>query len=120
MDLTTIEQSISHELTTLRAHIRRMGPEAPEPPTGDFFDAAQDVENRERGHLQSARLADRVRRLTRALERVRTGRYGECSECGGPIGLRRLRAIPDADTCVTCQEQIEQRRCIAALAGRLD
>ena len=37
-----------------------------------------------------------------ALERIREGRYGFCLSCGGPMGLQRLRAIPEARYCVGC------------------
>lgn len=37
-----------------------------------------------------------------ALERIREGRYGFCLSCGGPMGLQRLRAIPEARYCLGC------------------
>lgn len=37
-----------------------------------------------------------------ALARIREGRYGTCLNCGGPMGLQRLRAIPEARYCVAC------------------
>ena len=43
-----------------------------------------------------------------ALTRVSDDEYGVCSECGGPIPPRRLLAVPDASTCVACQERLER------------
>lgn len=43
-----------------------------------------------------------------ALARIRDGRYGECLSCGGPMGLQRLRAIPEARYCVGCSGQHHQ------------
>src|SRR5512138_751551 len=40
-----------------------------------------------------------------ALERIREGRYGTCLNCGGPMGLNRLRAIPEARYCLACSGQ---------------
>ena len=40
-----------------------------------------------------------------ALQRIKTGSYGVCEECGCPIHPNRLRAIPWAALCVLCQEQ---------------
>jgi hypothetical protein len=37
-----------------------------------------------------------------ALQRIREGRYGLCLACSGPIGLQRLRAIPEARFCLSC------------------
>lgn len=40
-----------------------------------------------------------------ALARIRDGRYGVCQSCGGPMGLQRLRAIPEARYCLACSGQ---------------
>jgi phage/conjugal plasmid C-4 type zinc finger TraR family protein len=74
----------------------------------DFLDIAQSVEHQELARLSASRLADRARRLRLALTRAADGEYGACSECGAAIPLKRLRAIPDATTCVACQEQLER------------
>jgi DnaK suppressor protein len=41
-----------------------------------------------------------------ALSRIQEGRYGNCLNCGGPMGLQRLRAIPEARFCVGCSGQV--------------
>ncbi len=43
-----------------------------------------------------------VAEIDAALERIRAGSYGLCLACGGPIGLQRLRAIPEARYCLSC------------------
>ena len=51
-------------------------------------------------------LAEGVRReladIDAALDRIQDGRYGTCQNCGGPMGLQRLRALPEARYCVAC------------------
>jgi DnaK suppressor protein len=44
-------------------------------------------------------------RTDRALAKLRDepDSYGECEECGEEIGLARLKAMPYAELCVTCQ-----------------
>lgn len=42
-----------------------------------------------------------------ALARIQEGRYGTCLACGGPMGLQRLRAIPEARYCVACSGQLQ-------------
>ncbi len=37
-----------------------------------------------------------------ALVRIEEGRYGACQSCGGPMGLQRLRALPEARYCMAC------------------
>ena len=54
-------------------------------------------------------LAEVVRRelseIDAALQRINDGRYGTCQSCGGPMGLQRLRAIPEARYCMGCSGQ---------------
>lgn len=37
-----------------------------------------------------------------ALMRIAEGRFGRCQSCGGPMGLQRLRALPEARYCLAC------------------
>ena len=51
--------------------------------------------------------------IDEALERIEDGSYGLCGECGGPIGVDRLKARPVTTLCIECkseQEDKEQRR----------
>ena len=54
-------------------------------------------------------VAEGVRRelseIDAALQRIIEGRYGTCLACGGPMGLQRIRAIPEARYCTGCSGQ---------------
>ena len=41
-----------------------------------------------------------------ALDRIKVGDYGFCQACGDPIPGKRLKAVPWARYCITCQEQV--------------
>jgi RNA polymerase-binding transcription factor DksA len=45
--------------------------------------------------------------IEQALWRIEQGHYGMCLSCGGPLGMQRLRAIPEARYCLTCSGQRE-------------
>lgn len=47
--------------------------------------------------------------LKRALAKFDDDSYGECEECGNPIGFSRLQARPEARLCITCQTRAEKR-----------
>ncbi|BBD09119.1 TraR/DksA family transcriptional regulator [Desulfovibrio ferrophilus] len=48
---------------------------------------------------------ERLRKLEATLSRVDDDEeFGFCSECGDPIPLARLLAIPECITCVECAE----------------
>jgi len=51
-----------------------------------------------------------LHKIEAALERIDSGEFGICAVCGGPIGLKRLQALPWANNCIECQEQCEQGR----------
>lgn len=45
-----------------------------------------------------------------ALDRIESGDYGCCEECGDAIGLARLEVLPEAHLCVSCQDMMEHRK----------
>lgn len=47
--------------------------------------------------------------IVAAENRLATGDYGRCEDCGEKIGFARLEAQPAASRCVRCQE-IEEKR----------
>jgi DnaK suppressor protein len=49
-------------------------------------------------------------KIERALRLLDDGQYGTCVECGDPIAHVRLRALPFALRCGSCQDAHEQRR----------
>lgn len=55
-----------------------------------------------------ARDLDELRGLDAAHERIESGDYGVCAECGRDIGFERLRANPAAVRCIDCQTRHEK------------
>lgn len=75
---------------------------------GDDFDEIQETVRREIGFATRDLLVERVYRLQAALERLRLGDYGTCVECGEAIAAARIRALPEVQTCVRCQDRLER------------
>jgi DnaK suppressor protein len=75
----------------------------------DVYDASLLAAQRE----SSARTLEQDFRLLRqvetALHRLREGNFGICEGCQEEIAPKRLRAIPWAARCVSCQENVESR-----------
>lgn len=42
-----------------------------------------------------------------ALDRIDSGSYGKCQNCGRPIKKERLDALPYAPFCIDCEEMFE-------------
>jgi DnaK suppressor protein len=46
------------------------------------------------------KLDAKLRDVERAIAKLDEGTYGDCDECGSPIGRERLKAIPWAVRCI--------------------
>jgi len=75
---------------------------------GDEGDRADSERTHEVSILLSARDKDKLHAIEDALERLREGTYGVCEECGDEIGGGRLKVMPLAKSCVTCQSRLEK------------
>ncbi|MBS0330654.1 MAG: TraR/DksA C4-type zinc finger protein [Proteobacteria bacterium] len=51
---------------------------------------------------------DGMRDIEAALQRIRNGEYGICTDCGNAVTFPRLMAYPTAKRCIVCQEQREK------------
>lgn len=49
-----------------------------------------------------------LKKIDEALRRIAEGTFGDCSDCGDEIDLRRLEARPTATLCVNCKEEQER------------
>ncbi|MCA9260119.1 MAG: TraR/DksA family transcriptional regulator [Planctomycetales bacterium] len=67
------------------------------------LDAAQDEISSKLAEVESRELAN----IEVALERIKSGSYGQCEICGGKIPLARLNALPYATNCIDCQRAAE-------------
>ena len=86
-----------------------LGPSGAHLAYADEVDEIQASERREIGFATRELLVERVNRITAALDRLNDGEYGTCVECGEKIAAARLRALPEVQTCVRCQDLIERR-----------
>ena len=78
--------------------------------TNDWIDRAVAVESeavvRTLAESERAELSE----IDAALDRIAHGRFGVCEACGGRIPARRLRAVPEARTCLACRAKQEAQR----------
>jgi DnaK suppressor protein len=76
-------------------------------------DVAQASEQLDMSFAHRERVAERINRLTRALELLATGEYGICEVCGRAIEPARLEALPETTVCRECQERLERGQAAA-------
>jgi len=58
------------------------------------------IANREQSELL-------LKRVSAALQRIESGEYGICLQCGEPIEFARLEAQPFSPNCLDCQSALE-------------
>jgi len=75
---------------------------------GDLIDQAGDERDRELSLLLSSRDKEKLLAINEALEKLKDSTYGECEECGEQIGRGRLKVMPLARFCVSCQAKLEK------------
>ena len=60
------------------------------------------------GHAEVDRDLRQLRAIEAALERIASGRYGRCEDCGADIERERLEVAPAAARCAPCQHVYER------------
>ena len=51
---------------------------------------------------------EELKEISRALEKIATGTFGECEACGIDISLERLRVMPYTRICIHCRSKYEE------------
>ena len=75
-----------------------------EPMSQDFSEQATEQENLDVLHALESEGKEELVLINTALNRLETGDYGLCTQCGDEINPARLDALPYVTTCVNCAE----------------
>ncbi len=69
------------------------------------------MQRQEMAKAEKRRAETRLQRVEAVLESYDDPEvdFGSCRQCGEPIALKRLQALPDALFCVPCAEELEAR-----------
>lgn len=108
-----LRHMLSQRRREIRADVRNHVRDRRADDVKDVHDELDDSEADIQADLRLALLQMRSETLIRideALARLDAGQYGSCSECAGEIAEQRLRALPFAVRCQTCEGRREQER----------
>lgn len=97
------------ELLERHSRIARKTRHRDEPLPQDFAEQAVELENQELLEALDAEVAEELRQIGRALQRIDSGEYASCTSCGEDIPPARLRALPTTSLCVDCATEAERR-----------
>ncbi len=78
----------------------------------EFFADPADRATAESDRAFILRLRDRdrkvIKKIRQTLDRIESGEFGICEECGEEIGLARLKARPITTLCIHCKSVQEE------------
>ena len=102
-ELQRKKQELSARLDRIGKNLRR-GYEA------DSKERAKQLEDNEVVDALGNEARHEIAKINSALQRMDSGEFGICIECGLPIGDARIEVYPYADECIECAEFDERRR----------
>lgn len=73
-------------------------------------DEIDEAVSRHQDHIVKSMLTSQnqlLKRIDEAIAKIDANTYGSCEECGEDIPAERLRVLPFAILCVSCQEEKE-------------
>lgn len=73
----------------------------------DAMDMAALKSEQNVGIILIERKNEKLDQIRDALERLDSGRYGICEDCGRSIAIKRLKVRPEARSCVGCTRKKE-------------
>ena len=110
VDQASREKQLRERLTTLEGRIHRIEAHLEQPADKDWEENAtaseMDEVLEELGHAGTAE----VQAIYAALERLKSGTYGNCARCGERISEERLNVLPHTPLCKTCAHEIAPKR----------
>ena len=92
--------------------------------TNNLKSGLVEIENQEGHHLADLEDIDNIQdndavfevvnnasasldQIEKAIEKIEKGTYGTCEDCGLPISIERLKALPFATQCIECRRKAE-------------
>lgn len=94
---------LNDRLSRITANVRR-GYDA------DSKERAKEMEDNEVVDALGNETRRELAMISHTLQRIDSGDFGRCEECGEEIGDERLRAHPYATVCIDCASFAEQHR----------
>ena len=109
--LDTFKKRLEEKQSEIRKIVQRTeqdGRDADSEVAQDIADKAANSYNKEFLFHQSTAERRQLNMIQGALDRIRSGNYGQCISCGDDINAKRLEAVPWTRYCINCQEKMEK------------
>jgi|DewCreStandDraft_5_1066085.scaffolds.fasta_scaffold00207_13 DnaK suppressor protein len=127
LDLDRQRRRLLEEQARLEQELAAFSPESPLTPGADMevwehavdnhlADEGSELYEREKSLSLERSLRQMLEEVRRALEKLDSGTYGICDNCGRPIAPERLEALPHATLCLECRAELDRERVRARMA----
>ena len=105
-----LRQALEAKRDELTARLERITANLRRSPESDSEERAKQMADSEVVDALGNEAREELRKISVALERMKTGQYGLCTECGAQIAAKRIEAYPYAEECIDCAELDEEIR----------
>ena len=111
--LAALRDRLNSRLQDLQADIARasgLQPVRDSSGTSEVTDRKDDAARSqifEVAKAEEQRDLEEAMQIDNALQRMKSGSYGTCEQCGSSIPLQRLLVQPAAERCLECQKALE-------------
>lgn len=102
IDTEKLKHELEERLQSLQQREEHVEAELSRPHNPDWEDDAIESEGDEVLVKVDESLIEEIRLIKLALHRIEAGHYGECVSCGKKITQSRLKALPEATSCIKC------------------
>ncbi|HVD42952.1 MAG TPA: TraR/DksA C4-type zinc finger protein [Gaiellaceae bacterium] len=119
IDTDRFREALLEERTRVEAAIQNLHDENPGTLSEDageetaydnhLADTATETYDRELDYTLEENSEHVLADIDAALKRITEGTYGICTNCGEPIAVERLEALPWATLCIDCKRDRERR-----------
>lgn len=103
-ELIGIKKSLESRRDVLMQRISRVKTGMTAEHSPDWSEQAQERQNDEVLEAIGNESRNELTQINQALERMESGDYTRCSNCGEDISLKRLEAVPYTHLCINCAE----------------
>ncbi|MEW6086789.1 MAG: TraR/DksA C4-type zinc finger protein [bacterium] len=114
-EIAKFKSLIEKEITAIRSELRKIEEnikKSPREDAGDLSaysihlaDQGTDTNETEKLLLLRAKTEKYFYKLEESLNKIKTGTYGICAQCGKPINKERLKAVLCASYCIKCKQE---------------
>jgi DnaK suppressor protein len=108
--MTEFERKMKKKLEEMRTYLRsklHYTPNIPQEERADIIDFTSAEKIRDIERIITSIDTDVLKLIERALDKINSGTYGYCENCGVRIDKERLEEVPYVRYCIDCQERIE-------------